>query len=84
MTKKALAISLSILACLFLAALPAAAVEGPDTAGFFQVLYDAILEWIAPQDSTDDLVQPPLIPPAASTTMTPNQPEVAPYIPPGG
>lgn len=85
MTKKALTISLSVLACLFLAALPTAAQDGTDTGpGFFQNLYQAILEWIAPPDETDDLVAPPPSLPATSTMNPPNQPEIGGFIPPGG
>lgn len=85
MTKKALAISLGILGSLFLAVLPAAAEDGPESApGFFQSLYQAILEWIAPPDGTDALIAPPPSPPAASTMNTPNQPEIGGFIPPGG
>ena len=85
MTKKALAISLGILGCLFLAVLPAAAEDGPEVApGFFQSLYQAILEWIAQLDGTEDLVAPAPSPPEASTMNTPNQPEIGGFIPPGG
>lgn len=85
MTKKALAISLSVLACIFLAVLPTAAEVGSDTGpGLFQDLYQAILEWIALPDEADDLVSPPPIPPEASTANTSNQPEIGTMIPPGG
>lgn len=85
MTKKALAISLTILACLFLAALPVVAEDSPESSpGFFQDLYQAILEWIVLPDDADDLVSPPPSPPATSTMNTPPQPEIGGYIPPGG
>lgn len=81
MTKKVLAISLSILASVFLVALPAWADDGSTAiSGIFQGLYQTILESIA----AEDLISPPRLALDASTTNTPSQPEIGGFIPPGG
>ncbi len=81
MTKKVLAITLCILASVFLVALPARADDGAATIpGIFQGFYQAILEWIA----ADELLSPPPVALDASTMNPPNQPEIGGFIPPGG
>ena len=92
MRNKVLSLALGALACIFLAVVPAAAVDGSSgdgSEGLLLNLYHQILEWIGAADGTSDVTpSDPAVPPAALSGSGgaggPDNPEALPYIPPGG